>query len=188
MLKQSGGKKKSSKKSKKSKISRINKDDKVSTYSEVSVDPINSDASDISDIARQISRQSSDIHERVVDKIIELLKLDKTKSDDVQKARNYKAAIYRNIKEKNPLLNNFDRAVEMEKAITKEMLKSIDIDKVTKEIQKHLSEKSQSDTASEIPTEKSEKKVKKEVVEEKHQLKQKNQKQHKKEYQSLIQD
>ena len=55
----------------------------------------------------------------------------------------------------------------MEKAITKEMLKSIDIDKVTKEIQKHLSEKSQSDTASEIPTEKSEKKVKKEVIEEK---------------------
>jgi hypothetical protein len=52
------------------------------------------------------------------------------------------------IKEKNPLLNNFDRAVEMEKAITKEMLKSIDIDKVTKEIQKHLSEKSKSDTES----------------------------------------
>lgn len=153
--KQNGGKKsskkaskKSSKKDKKSKVSRISKDNLVSTYSEVSVDPINSDASDISDIARQISRQSSDIHDRSIEKIIELLKLDKTKPNDVQKARNYKAAIYKMIKEKNPLLNNFDRAVEMEKAITKEMLKSIDIDKVTKEIHKHISEKSKSDSES----------------------------------------
>ncbi len=175
--KQSGGKrsskkgskkssKKGSKKSKKTKISRIVKDDLVSTYSEVSVEAINSDASDISDIARQISRQSSDIHERSIDKIIELLKLDKTKADDVQKARNYKAAIYKMIKEKNPLLNNFDRAVEMEKAITKETLKSIDIDKVSKEIEKHLSEKSKSDTQSTstltpTTTVKSEKKSKK---------------------------
>ncbi len=180
--KQSGGKKSSknrkSKKDKKSKISRIDRDNLVSTYSEVSeisVNPIDSDASDISDIARQISRQSSDIHERSVDKIIELLKLDKTKPDDVQKARNYKAAIYKMIKEKNPLLNNFDRAVEMEKAITKEMLKSIDIDKVTKEIEKHMSEKSKSDSESVksistlTPTttaksEKSEKKTKKDKV------------------------
>ena len=99
-----------------------------------------SDDSDVSDIAREISRQSSDIHERVVMKIVELLKLDKSNEKDVLKARNYKAAIYRMVKEKNPLLNNFDRAVEMEKSITKDVLKSIDIDKVTKEIEKYKSD------------------------------------------------
>jgi ankyrin repeat protein len=186
--KQNGGKKKSKKSSKKDKksqkdkksnISRIAKDNLVSTYSEVSVDPINSDASDISDIARQISRQSSDIHERSIEKIIELLKLDKKNSNDIEKARNYKAAIYKMIKEKNPLLNNFDRAVEMEKAITKEMLKSIDIEKVSKEIQKHMSEKSTSGSESVTPTpttksekiEKKDKKDKKDKNEEKSEVK-----------------
>ncbi len=71
--------------------------------------------------------QSRNIHDISVDKIMQLLKLDKTKTDDVQKARYYKAAIYKMIKEKNPLSNNFDRAVKMEKAITKEMLNSIRI-------------------------------------------------------------
>lgn len=153
-IEQKGGKK-SSKKSKKLKkdrhISRIHGERTISTFSEITskisdnqkyIDPVNSDGSDISDIAHQIARQSSDIHERTVMKIIEILKLNKDKPEDVQTARNYKAAIYRIVKEKNPLLNNFDRAVEMEKSITKEMLASIDINKVTKEIEKHLSEKS----------------------------------------------
>jgi ankyrin repeat protein len=147
-IKQTGGKKKSKKdkKSKKnnSKMSRISRENKISTYSEISVSPVKSDGSDISDIARQISRQSSDVHERAVIKIIEVLKLDKNKPEDVQKARNYKAAIYKIIKEKNPLLNNFDRAVEMEKSITKEFLSKIDIEKVSGEIKKHMSEKESS--------------------------------------------
>lgn len=158
-IRQSGGDKKSKKKSKsksKSKISRITGEKKISTYSEISnLTPLNSDDSDLSDVARHLSRQSSDIHERVVMKIIELLKLNKDNADDVLKARNYKAAVYRIIKEKNPLLNNFDRAVEMEKSITKEMLKSIDIDKVSKEIEKHLSVKlttSKTNTATPTPT------------------------------------
>ena len=52
------------------------------------------------------------------------------------------------VKDRNPLLNNFDRAVEMEKSITLEMLKSIDIKKVTQEIEKHMSEKSEKTTVS----------------------------------------
>jgi hypothetical protein len=112
------------------------------------IEPIDSNDSDVSDMAREISRQSSDIHERVVMKIIELLKLDKDNEKDVQKARNYKAALYRMVKEKNPLLNNFDRAVEMEKSVTKEILKSIDINKVSKEIEQHLKEKSVSTASS----------------------------------------
>lgn len=151
------GKSKKDKKDKKSKkdrhVSRIHGERTISTFSEVTShfsdkkydNPVDSDGSDISDIAHQIARQSSDIHERTVMKIIEILKLNKDKPEDVQKARNYKAAIYKMIKEKNPLLNNFDRAVEMEKSITKEMLNSIDINKVTKEIEKHLSEKSKTE-------------------------------------------
>lgn len=118
-------------------------------YQELSdITPVNSDNSDISNIARQITRQSSDIHDRSVQKIIKLLKLDENKQEDVQKARNYKAAIYKTVKEKNPLLNNFDRAVEMEKSITLENLKAINIDKITKEIEKHLSEKSKDSSVS----------------------------------------
>ena len=137
---------------KKSKISRISGERKLTMYSEISVSPIGSDDEDVSAIARQISRQSSDIHERVLEKIMKLLKLDENNADDVNKARNYKAAIYKMVKEKNPLLNNFDRAVEMEKSITLELLKSIDIEKVTKEIEKHLSEKSASDKTASVKT------------------------------------
>jgi len=121
----------------------------VDNNDEVNINrPVASDDSDVSDIAREISRQSSDIHERSVMKIIELLKLDKNNEKDVMKARNYKAAIYKMVKEKNPLLNNFDRAVEMEKSITKEILKSIDIDKVTKEIEQYKSDKVKTDIKS----------------------------------------
>jgi hypothetical protein len=131
--------------------------DKVKTeeYTISLKEAVSSNDSNVSDIARQINRQSSEIHERVVLKIIELLKLDKNNESDMQKARNYKAAIYRMVKEKNPLLNNFDRAVEMEKLITLEKLKSIDIDKVSKEIEKHLSEKSSEPKSAPKPKSKS---------------------------------
>ena len=42
------------------------------------------------------------------------------------------------IKEKHPELSNFDRSVEMEENITKKILDSIDIDKVTNEIDNYL--------------------------------------------------
>ena len=165
--KKSKKKHKKDKYKKNNKLSRIQGKRLISTFSEISVSlqstqsrqmkesteslsrAVESDGSDISDIARQISRQSSDIHERSVIKIIEILKLDRNNSDDMQKARNYKAAIYKMVKEKNPLLNNFDRAVEMEKLITKETLAKIDINKVSKEIEKHMSEKTASTIKSE---------------------------------------
>ena len=135
---------KSEKSHKSHKSHKSKKSHKSEEYTITLQEAVNSDDSNISDIARQLNRQSSDIHERVVLKIIELLKLDKNKESDMQKARNYKAAIYRTVKEKNPLLNNFDRAVEMEKSVTLETLKSINIDKVSQEIQKHISEKQSS--------------------------------------------
>ena len=124
-------------------------------------------ASELSEMARNIARQSSDIHERSIQKIAELLKLDLNKPEDNKKARYYKAAIWKMVKEKHPELSNYDRSVEMEKNITKDTLKSIDINKVTKEIDQYFSEKSEkpkeSDVSTSSATEEKPKKVKKET-------------------------
>jgi hypothetical protein len=87
------------------------------------------------ELSRMIDNQASDIHKRVVEKIMDILSIDE------KIARNYKAAIYKEVRDEQPNLANLDRAVEMEKRITKDKLKSIDIKKVTKEIEKHLQEK-----------------------------------------------
>jgi ankyrin repeat protein len=105
--------------------------------------------SELSELARNISRQSTDIHERTIKKIADLLKLNLEDPESNKKARYYKAAIWKMIKEKHPELSNFDRSVEMEKNITKKVLDSIDIDKVTNEIDSYLSEKTTTTTPSE---------------------------------------
>ncbi len=56
-------------------------------------------------------------------------------------ARNYKAELYRRVREKNPELNGYDRAIEMEKMATVAILKKIDIDAVTKAINKKREER-----------------------------------------------
>ena len=98
--------------------------------------------SELSEMARNIARQSSDIHERTIEKIASILKLDLKNPEDNKTVRYYKAAIWRLVKEEHPELSNYDRSVEMEKNITEEKLKSIDIEKVSKEIDKYFSEKS----------------------------------------------
>ena len=105
-------------------------------------------ASELSEMARNIARQSSDIHERTIEKIAELLKLDLKNPEDNKKARYYKAAIWKMVKDAHPELSNYDRSVEMEKNITKEKLKTINIEKVSKEIDKYFSEKSDSNSDS----------------------------------------
>ena len=72
------------------------------------------------------------------------MNLDLNKPEDKKLAGYYKAAVWRMINQKHPELSNFDRSVEMEKNITKELLKTIDVEKVGKEIEKYLSEKSES--------------------------------------------
>lgn len=113
--------------------------------------------SELSEMARSIARQSTEIHERVIKKIAEILKLDLNNPEDNKKARYYKAAIWREITNKHPELSNFDRAVEMEKKVTKDYLKTIDINKVTKEIDEYFSEKES--TPKEEKKEKKEKKT-----------------------------
>ena len=87
------------------------------------------------ELSRMIDNQASDIHKRVVEKIMDILKIEENI------ARNYKAAIYKEVRDEQPNLAGLDRAVEMEKRVTKDKLKSIDIKKVTKEIEQHLKEK-----------------------------------------------
>lgn len=109
------------------------------TLSEPSLSDTDSDdkssvTNELSELSRMINNQATEIHERSVKKISELLKI----SD--QEARVIKAYIYNEVKNKHPELNNFDRAVEMEKRITKDYLESIDSNKI-KELSDMISEK-----------------------------------------------
>jgi len=139
--------------------------------------------SELSEIARNISRQSTDIHERTIVKIAKIMNLDLNNPNDNKTARYYKAAVWRMINQKHPELSNFDRSVEMEKNITKELLETIDVEKVGKEIEKHLSEKSDKKSESKEEITKNSKKESKEKTkkESKKETKEKPKKESKKE-------
>ena len=96
-----------------------------------------SDNNSLSELSRIINNKSTEIHERIVKKIEELLNISE------QEARVIKAYIYNEVKIKHPELNNFDRAVEMEKKITNEYLKSLNKKKL-KELSEIISEKQKS--------------------------------------------
>jgi hypothetical protein len=86
-------------------------------------------------LGRDTTNQVDVIHERTIEKIMEIMKVPR----DV--ARNYKAVLYKDVKDNNPNLNSFERATEMEKNATEKILKKIDIEKKTKEIEQHMKEK-----------------------------------------------
>jgi hypothetical protein len=131
------------------------------TEESVDTDTDNKLTSELSEMARNIARQSNDIHERSIEKIAEILKLDLKNPEENKKVRNYKAAIWKMVKDKHPELSNYDRSVEMEKNITKDVLKSINIDQVSKEIEQYFSEKSKSEKSETSETSKEDKKEKK---------------------------
>jgi hypothetical protein len=96
---------------------------------------INSDESGISEMARAIKKQSTEIHDRVITKIMEILKVDEIT------ARAYKGALYAKVKDEHPELSNFDRAIEMEKLATDKVLNKLN-DKKINEIKNHIKDKS----------------------------------------------
>ena len=109
--------------------------------------------SEMSELSRMINNQATEIHERTVKKIMELLKVSE------QEARTIKAFIYNEVKTSHPELNNFDRAVEMEKRITKEYLEKLskkDLDKLSKLITEKQQSKEQSSEKTESSEESSE--------------------------------
>ena len=73
-------------------------------------------------LSRLINNQASEIHNKVVKKIMELMEVDE------DAARDYKAALWRMVKEKNPdMKSNLDLSVELEKMVKKPALKKIDL-------------------------------------------------------------
>lgn len=94
-----------------------------------------SDTESSDELSRQVKTQVDIIHDRTIDKIAEIMGV----SRDI--ARNYKAALYRQVKDSKPELNGYERAIEMEKMATKDVLDKIDIDRVTADIKKHIEER-----------------------------------------------
>ncbi len=117
-------------------------------------------ATEMSELSRMINNQATEIHERTIKKIIEILGVGE------QEARTIKAFIYNEIKTQHPELNNFDRAVEMEKRITKDNLEGLDKKKL-KELSDVISEKQKAKTESESTIEEKPKKATKKAKEEK---------------------
>jgi len=106
------------------------------TYSEYSTISGGSE-SDL--LSRALNNQASMIHDKVVKKIMELMNVDE------KTAKIYKAALYRKVQNNDPqkLLNNYDRAVEMEKLTTKDVLDTVNIEETASEMEKHFKEKEQ---------------------------------------------
>lgn len=87
----------------------------------------------------------NDLHIRTVQKIMDLLNISK------EEAGYYKAEIYRRVREKNDKLTGYERALEMEKMATKEILDKItpDIPKIKEAIEKKRAEYSKTETPKE---------------------------------------
>jgi ankyrin repeat protein len=130
--------------------------------SSMDLDMESSSVDEMSELSRMINNQATEIHERTVKKIAELLGMTE------QESRVIKAYIYNEVKNQHPELNNFDRAVEMEKRITKDYLESLDKKKLKElsdmisEKQKNKPEKTSSVSDSEEPKPKKATKAKKE--------------------------
>ena len=91
------------------------------------------------ELAKLLQNQASEIHDRVKNKIMEIMKVSQ------EEMKYIKAAIYQWVKKNNPDLSNLDRAVEMEKNNIKkfieELKKSGFLDQTIKAVEKHYKEK-----------------------------------------------
>jgi len=122
---------------------------RIANYSETYVDTDSSSEGELSGLykmARAIENKSSEAHKNAVERIKELLKV----SEDEAKA--YKAIIYDMIKNEQPELSNYDRAMELEKRASDEkVLKKInksDVKQMMKNIEQRKLEKSSSVSSS----------------------------------------
>lgn len=101
----------------------------------------------ISNGKNELERITNDVHERTIETIKNILNID---YDD---AKIYKSALYYRVKEEHPDLSSYQRAVEMEKLATKEILKKINFDAEKKKYDKFISEKKKLSTSSESSSE-----------------------------------
>jgi len=108
----------------------------------------------------ELSRVTNDIHDKTVQSIMEILGVNE---DD---AKLYKSMIYHRVKNEHPEYSGYERAVEMQKLATKDVLKDIDI--ATERKRREDSPRPERPERSESPrSEKREKKPKKEYSDEK---------------------
>lgn len=141
---------------------------RMTTYSEISGGASTSDddssssssLAELSELARAVDNKASNAHDNAVARIKELMGVDE------DKARVYKAILYDNIKKEKPELNNYDRAVELEKrASDTNYLSKISKSNISKmeKIIKERKEMKQSSTSATSVTSESEKKPAKRV-------------------------
>lgn len=140
---QTGGKKSKSHKNKK--ISRSGTRH-VNTYSEFSTGSPKSDRSMTNRLSRSVENKSEQLHQSAMEKIKSILKdvEPKLKGEELSlKARAYKAIIYAQVKDKNPSMSNYERAVELEKQVTESNIKNIKKNEASRleDIASHISEK-----------------------------------------------
>jgi hypothetical protein len=134
---QTGGKKrKSTKKMSRSGTRHVN------TYSEFT----SSDNSAVNRLSRSVDNKSEQLHQSAMEKIKSILKdvEPKLKGEELSlKARAYKAIIYAQVKDKNPSMSNYERAVELEKQVTESNIKNIKKNESSRleDIASHISEK-----------------------------------------------
>jgi hypothetical protein len=107
----------------------------------------------------ELGRQTDDLHQKVLEKIMELMGVDE------QTAKLYKSIIYYKVKNDQPSLTSYERAIEMEKLVTKkkldEILKKVDIEAEKKLREKAFADSSSSESDSEKPKKKGKKEEKK---------------------------
>lgn len=99
----------------------------------------------------ELGRQTADIHQKTLEKIMDLMSVDEPT------AKLYKSIIYYKVKNEQPTLSSYERAVEMEKLATKKKLEEI-IKKTDIEAEKKLREKATATSTSSSDSEKPKKK------------------------------
>lgn len=91
----------------------------------------------------ELGRITDDIHSRTIETIRSLMGVDE------ETAKVYKSVLYFRIKKDHPEMTGYERAIEMEKLATKDVLKKIDIDDEKKRYAEFKAAKSDSATSSE---------------------------------------
>lgn len=102
----------------------------VKRSAKMDISEMNSDNSseEKNELSRLVQNQATAIHARTVKKIMELLNVNE------EDAQIYKAALYESVRNDSPELNNYDRAVEMEKRANSATLKTINLEQWRKKI------------------------------------------------------
>jgi hypothetical protein len=111
-------------------IKENNDDDNDDNSTDDDNDDNSTDDDNDDDCGVRLLSQCRQIHNKVLDKIIKLLKLNKDKPEDIEQAKNYKAIMWSQVIKNKNFKSNLDKSVELEWITTLANLKKIDSTKV----------------------------------------------------------